>query len=171
MAIPILSLFSLHFCLALDNDTKIENGRLTLVSSTHDGEGNHLGQCHEVWVATSSHSRGQKPENFNVKGGVIPPEYRVPGLKSWTVLTDPIPMPNNPGVRGNFYKINPHTVRTTEKVERGDFGIHLDANVPGSMGCIVMDKTRFASFEKWMTRLREDYHIKSLPLHVAYPTD
>ena len=76
-------------------------------------------------------------------------------------------MPNTKGVEGNFYKINPYLVRTDKGGERGDFGIHKDANVVGSAGCIVMTEDRFKSFEK---RMQELYNqgIKEIPLTVIY---
>jgi hypothetical protein len=46
-------------------------------------------------------------------------------------------MPGVRGVEGNFYKINPHMV-TVNGVQRGDFGVHFDANAPGSSGCVVL---------------------------------
>jgi hypothetical protein len=73
-------------------------------------------------------------------------------------------MPQIKGVEGNFYKINPHEVKTDKGGVRGDFGIHLDANVPGSMGCIVMDRKNFDGFEKRMKSLS----LNELPLSVIY---
>ncbi|WP_206758297.1 hypothetical protein [Calothrix anomala] len=81
--------------------------------------------------------------------------------------TKPISMPDNPGVDGNFYKIDPHEVKTDEGGIRGDFGIHKDGNVPGSMGCIVMSPDRFQQFEKEITELAKD-GVTSLPLFVTY---
>ena len=121
----------------------------------------------EVWVSTSSTANKQGAEDFHQKGGIIPPAYRCPKLTSWTVETKPIYMPNTKGVEGNFYKINPYLVRTDKGGERGDFGIHKDANVVGSAGCIVMTEDRFKSFEK---RMQELYNqgIKEIPLTVIY---
>ncbi|MDJ0575841.1 MAG: hypothetical protein QNJ65_11830 [Xenococcaceae cyanobacterium MO_234.B1] len=50
---------------------------------------------------------------------------------------------------------------------RGDFGIHLDGNAPGSLGCIVLDSDRFLDFESKMANLKRD-SITSLPLFVQY---
>jgi len=116
-----------------------------------------------IWTATSSVESKQQGESFHNKGGLIPPQYRC-GIPCWYVETKPIPMPSVKGVEGNFYKINPHSVTTDKGGVRGDFGIHLDANVPGSMGCIVMDKTRFADFERVIKTVKE----KSIPLFVFY---
>lgn len=152
-------MYFLTFSMGFDRDNGIDNGRLCL---------RHLEQgTIAVWIATSSTENKQSAEDFNEKGGLIPPEYRVPGLKNWTVETSPIPMPKIKGVEGNFYKINPYEVETDKGGVRGDFGIHLDANVPGSMGCVVMSKDRFNDFEKQMALLSAK-DIESIPLFVTY---
>ena len=57
---------------------------------------------------------------------------------------------------------------TTDKgTIRGDFGIHLDGNVPGSLGCIVMSQDRFDEFESKMGVLKGK-GLDSLPLFVQY---
>ena len=50
-------------------------------------------------------------------------------------------MPDTKGVEGSFYQILPFEVPTDGAI-RGDFGIHFDANVPGSLGCIVLTTQR-----------------------------
>lgn len=120
-----------------------------------------------IWVATSSTADKQGPEDFNLKGGLIPPQYRC-GIPHWTVQTKPIPMPAVKGVEGNFYKIDPHTVKAQPSgTVRGDFGIHLDGNAPGSLGCIVMSKERFKDFEDKMKELAKE-GVTTIPLFVQY---
>ena len=109
----------------------------------------------------------QYPESFHVRGGLIPPQYRCPKLPNYTVMTQPIPLPHIKGVEGNFYKIEPHFVTTDKGTIRGDFGIHLDGNAPGSLGCIVMSKDRFDDFEAKMEVLR-DKSLDSIALFVQY---
>lgn len=157
--------YFLDFSLGLDNDGVLEAGRLVLRSVSPQG-----GRTHQIWVATSSVANKQKPEDFHQKGGPIPPEYRVPGLKAWQVETTPIAMPQVKGVEGNFYKITPYLIKTDKGGERGDFGVHRDANVPGSAGCIVMSGDRFKTFEAEMKRLK-DLGYLNLPLFVTYPTN
>ncbi len=65
------------------------------------------------------------------------PTNNVIGVDCYIVSTTPIYMPGVRGVEGNFYKINPHMV-TVNGVQRGDFGVHFDANAPGSSGCVVL---------------------------------
>jgi hypothetical protein len=150
--------YLLTFSMGFDEQPDLDNGRLCL---RHLTEGTI-----KVWTATSSIGAKQGREDFHQKGGLIPPEYRC-GIKNWEVLTKPIPMPQVRGVEGNFYKINPHVVTTDKGGSRGDFGIHLDANQPGSLGCIVMTKDRFSDFEFTIKTL-SDQGIKSLPLFVTY---
>ncbi len=147
--------YSAHF----DRDKGVDAGRLCL---------RHLQQgTVGIWISATSHSTKQFPESFHQWGGVIPPEYRVPDLKNWQVLTKPIYMPQVKGVEGNFYKINPHNVVTDKGGKRGDFGIHRDANAPGSLGCIVMTGDRFKDFENALASLRKQ-GVDELPLFVSY---
>lgn len=160
--------YFLEFSMSLDGDSTLEGGRLVLRSITESG-----GREHVVWIATSSVANKQKPEDFHQRGGPIPPAYRL-NIKlpapSWTVETTPLYLPAVKGVEGNFYKITPFAVKTDKGGDRSDLGIHRDANVPGSAGCIVMSGERFKSFELEMKRLRELGYMK-LPLFVTYPTD
>lgn len=157
--------YFLDFAMGLDTDGRLEDGRLVLRYISEKG-----GCTREIWIATSSVANKQQAEDFHQKGGPIPPEYRVPGLDAWEVETSPIAMPATKGVEGNFYKIIPYLIKTDEGGERGDFGIHRDANVPGSAGCIVMSGDRFKSFEAEMKRLRGLGYMK-LPLFITYPTN
>ncbi|HAA28895.1 MAG TPA: hypothetical protein DCE56_15920 [Cyanobacteria bacterium UBA8553] len=72
------------------------------------------------------------------------------------------------GIEGNFYPIKPFTVAIDGK-NRGDFGIHKDANVPGSAGCITLsiDGVRWQRFEKQMSAIRRA-GINRIPLQVVY---
>jgi len=157
--------YFLDFSLALDKDTHLEHGRLILRSINGGG-----GRTHQVWVSTTSLGTKQTPDGFHARGGPIPPEYRVPSIRSWDVLTTPIALPQTKGVEGSFYKILPFEVKTDKGGVRSDLGIHKDANVPGSMGCIVMAGDRFQSFEAEMTKLRKA-GVTQLPLFINYPTD
>lgn len=160
-----MSFSFLDFVMGLDTDGRLEDGRLVLRSVGSDG-----GRTLDIWTATSSLATRQKPEDFHQKGGPIPPEYRVPGLGAWSVETTPIFMPQVKGVEGNFYKINPYLVKTDKGGERGDFGVHLDANQPGSLGCIVMAKKTFDLFEAKMKGLKKS-GLLILPLFITYPTN
>jgi len=43
----------------------------------------------------------------------------------------------------------------------------LDANVPGSLGCPVLNQDNFNDFENTMTRIRSE-GVNSLPLIIGY---
>lgn len=148
-------IFNSHF----DRDKGLDQGRLSLCSLS--------GGTENIWVAASSYSTKQYAESFHSRGGYLPPEYRVPKLKNWTVHTIPIDLTHVQGVSGNFYRISPHEVKTDKGGVRSDFGIHLDANAPGSLGCIVMNQERFASFQTNMFALRNN-DIFEIPLFVRY---
>ncbi|MEH2394467.1 MAG: hypothetical protein V7K21_23330 [Nostoc sp.] len=157
--VNLLKMYFLTFSLNFDRDPGLEEGRLYL---------RHLEKgMLQVWVATSATARKQFPESFHQKGSMIPPEYRVLELKFWTVNTKPISMKEKKGVEGNFYQILPSDVKTDKGGVRGDFGIHKDANVPGSMGCIVLTPERFQGFEKEVTQLAKEGK-DSIPLFVTY---
>jgi hypothetical protein len=161
---PVGTFYFLDFAMGLDTDGRLEEGRLVLRSISAQG-----GRTHQIWVSTSSIASRQKPEDFHQKGGPIPPEYRVPNLRAWEVETRPINLSHVKGIEGNFYKVLPFMIRTDSGAERGDFGIHRDANVPGSLGCIVMSAERFKSFEAEMAKLK-GLAIDKIPLFVTYPT-
>lgn len=93
--------------------------------------------------ATSGLPNHQKLLNCGQRGqGGIPPCELV-NIPAYSVSTKPIQMPKLRGVEGNFYQIFPHL----NKVEmsngiytRGDFGIHQDAGILGTAGCIGITK-------------------------------
>lgn len=152
-------MYFLNFTLHFNRDRGLDQGRLSL---------NHLTEgTLDIWLATSSISTKQGRESFHVTGGLLPPQYRVPNLKNWEVDLNPIFMPHTRGVEGNFYRLLPHQVRTDRGGVRSDFGIHKDANTPGSMGCIVMSSDRFREFEAKMQGLKIA-GIDRLPLFVQY---
>lgn len=145
--------FSQHY----NRSPGLEYGRLSL---------NTLGGgVISVWRATSSIASKQYPESFHERGGIIPPPYRCENLDKYSVQTNAIALPHVKGIEGNFYKINPHFVVTDKGGQRSDFGIHLDGNIPGSMGCIVMSKNRFDEFEREIGKINAQ-GIKNVPLFV-----
>lgn len=147
-------LFNLHY----DRDRGLDQGRLRLCSLSRGAI--------KIWIATSSLSTKQYKESFHSWGGILPPEYRVPGLPNWRVRTKPIPLTHVKGVEGNFYQLLPHEVVTDRGGKRSDFGIHLDANSPGSYGCIVMSDWRFKEFEDEISELAKA-GIREIPLFVT----
>lgn len=126
-----------------------------------------VGQINE-WRCTSSHANGQQRGDQHQKGGLIPPVHHVPEIKKWEVDLDPIYMPEHKGVRGNFYRILPYVVRTSKGGVRGDFGVHLDANAPGSLGCPVMNAYNWSDFESTIAKIKAQSQVKTIPFFPLY---
>jgi hypothetical protein len=120
-----------------------------------------------TYIATSGLPGYQRSDCLSERGtGPIPP-ISLTGLDSYSVATVPLDMPNVRGVEGAFYKIDPHEV-TISNVQRGDFGIHRDANVPGSSGCIVLrTQLGWQAFQKDMQSLAGS-GVRKIPLLVSY---
>lgn len=117
--------------------------------------------------ATSGLPCSQHVNSWNLKGrGVIPP-CSVAGITSYQLKTQRLWFPNVRGVEGSFYEIDPDIVKVGP-TRRGDFGIHWDANVPGSAGCIVLSKQEdWDTFRKLMAEF-EAQGWNKIPLYVEY---
>lgn len=101
------------------------------------------------------------------KGKGAIPSCKQVGIYSYSVSTQKLWLPHVKGVEGSFFPISPFSVNVNG-VARGDFGIHFDANVPGSVGCIVLPlQADWTNFLETMKDLHEQ-RIKSIPLHVSY---
>ncbi|MBW4666491.1 MAG: hypothetical protein KME60_03345 [Cyanomargarita calcarea GSE-NOS-MK-12-04C] len=144
----------------LDDTPQLNKGRLFLC----DYDKGILGR----WVATSGLGAFQRIQGWSKQGGgVCPPTYECnPTFANYWVETKPIDLRNNPGVAGNGYPITPYEVRTKQGVTRSDLLIHKDANVPGSMGCIVLPSDEFTDFEQSWTDLVG--HLEKVKLWVGY---
>lgn len=120
-----------------------------------------------TYIATSGLPNYQSSRALSTKGrGPIPSNIDIAD-RSYSVVTSPLFMPNVKGVEGNFYKINPHLV-VIDGVQRGDFGVHFDANFPGSSGCVVIRTPNgWEAFEKDM-KVLVDAGVKQVPLLVSY---
>lgn len=142
-----------------DSKTLIE-GRLELIDKDTD-------TILDRFIATSGLPGYQSNQHLSSRGrGSIPPQYDVQ-IPCYKVAAVPLYMPNIEGVKGNFYKIEPHLV-DIRGVKRGDFGIHFDANVPGSAGCIVCRTlVGWKAFESHMKNLRQR-GFSSVKLLVGY---
>lgn len=153
---PFVLILSGHY----DRDPGLDQYLLALIDC-------RIGQVNE-WRCTSSHVWGQQKGDQHKKGGLIPPVHHVPKLSKWEVDLDPIYMPEHKGVRGNFYRILPYVVTTSEGGVRGDFGIHLDANAPGSLGCPVMNQFNWSDFEDTIAKIKAHNNIKTIPFFPLY---
>ncbi|WP_227873402.1 hypothetical protein [Aphanothece sacrum] len=51
---------------------------------------------------------------------------------------------------------------------RGDFGIHFDANIPGTAGCLgIVDNANWQQFQRLMATYQRA-GLRTIPLIVAY---
>jgi hypothetical protein len=150
----------LIFSMPLDNTPALNQGRLVL----YDWEQGHIGR----WVATSGLGMYQKIGGWSKQGGgVIPAAYQCnPTFANHWMQVSPLDLSSTKGVEGNAYPITPFEVRTKEGVTRSDLLIHRDANVPGSLGCIVLPDDEFADFEK--TVARELVGFEKIKLWIQY---
>jgi hypothetical protein len=118
-------------------------------------------------LATSGSVGNQCAGSWTRKGkGPLPPSGAI-GAHKYTVSTQRLWLPHVKGVEGSFYAIAPFSVQLGS-VTRGDFGIHFDANVPGSAGCIVLPlQEQWDLFRKLMQEFRE-LGVQQIPLSVSY---
>lgn len=152
------SLYHLVFSMHWDRDRGLDWGRLTL---------NHLEKGNlNIWIATSSGASRQEYDKQFLRNGCLPANNNTV-TKKYHILTTPEDSRHVKGVEGSFYRIYPNHIKTTKGTTRSYCGIHKDANLPGSFGCIVMTPDRFVNFEKIMRELKA-LGVKKLPLQVQY---
>lgn len=144
-------------------DTKnLINGRLLLIDT-------ETSKIIEKYIATSGSANWQEFDETWIRARGALPEQEDAGLDHYVVKTDPIFMPNVKGVEGNFYPILPFSIENKTGKLRGDFGIHYDANVPGSAGCIVIiNKPAWDKFQETIAEIRTKYGIEEIPLIISY---
>jgi len=112
------------------------------------------------YLATSGLPDWQRPEDQWVRGkGPIPQgEYEIPTEPYWS---------NTRGVDGLFYHITPDPVRSGDRI-RSELGVHFDANVPGTSGCIgLINWEGWNGFCRRMAQIAS-LGVKSLSLKVKY---
>ena len=150
----------LLFTMQLENADNISKGRLVLI----DEQQGILGR----WVATSGLPNDQEVGDWSKpQGGEIPPTYQLESeLPFYQVETKPVDLRSLKGVEGNAYPILPNQVITKDGVSRSDLMIHRDANVPGSLGCIVLEGVEeFADFETTLAKYAKEDTIKLLVVY------
>lgn len=115
-----------------------------------------------VYRATSGCPGWQQPGDQWARGrGPIPSgfDYRIPATPYHL---------DTRGIEGDFFHITPDPVSDGAGGIRSELGIHFDANVPGSAGCIVLRNR--GGWEAFCDRLSKiaSQGIKSIPLSVRY---
>ncbi len=150
---------SLIFFMDLATRSSLIHGRLLAYD-------NNKAKVDQQYIATSGCINNQRWDSQDDRGrGPIPRCDQV-GLDHYTVQTNPIYLPQR-GIEGNFFKINPHMVNIWNK-SRGDFGIHFDANAPGSAGCVVIINPKaWEAFQEMMGHYR-NAGLSEVPLIVEY---
>jgi hypothetical protein len=112
------------------------------------------------YLATSGLPDWQRPTDQWARGkGPIPAgEYQIPSEPYWV---------DTRGVEGLFFHITPDPVGSGDRT-RSELGIHWDANVPGTSGCVgLINREGWDGFCRRMAKIAA-LGIKSLPLKVEY---
>ena len=112
------------------------------------------------YVATSGCAGWQQPgDEWVLARGPIPQgEYQIPSTPYWL---------ETKGIEGNFFHITPDPV-IGEGGSRSELGIHFDANVPGSAGCIVLrNREGWKGFCDRLSKIATQ-GIESVALSVKY---
>jgi hypothetical protein len=148
-----------HVELSNDNDPY---GRLELWE-----HGNYPDlRCQGRYIALSGLPGFQSFNDQHSKGRGPIPRPDVAGIGCYQVATSPhfVPASEQPGIAGNFYEIFPSFVENN----RGLFGIHLDANVVGTAGCVgVKNVDAWKDFQVKMEALLSA-GVTRVPLIVGY---
>ena len=112
------------------------------------------------YLATSGLPDWQRPTDQWAPGkGPIPAgEYQISNEPYWLETR---------GVEGLFYHITPDPVGSGDRV-RSELGVHYDANVPGTSGCIgLINWVGWDGFCRRMANIAAQ-GVKFLPLKVQY---
>lgn len=113
------------------------------------------------YIATSGCAQWQQPGDEWARGrGPIPANF------NYAIPTTPYHLETK-GIEGDFFHITPDPVKSDGRV-RSELGIHFDANLPGSAGCIVLrNPSGWDGFCRRMNVIAKS-GIKSIPLSVTY---
>ena len=124
-------------------------------------------QIQQEFKATSGMAGKQYVAAQYVKGVGQIPSSAVIAPSNYSVLTIPsyMTVPGHTGAA--MFPINPTWVKVG-RTGRGDFGIHEDLNIPGTIGCIALPTGhQWVLFWNAMKKLATQ-RILSIPLSVVY---
>lgn len=150
---------SLIFFMDLGRESALIEGRLIAYDNVKC-------KVDQQYIATSGCRNNQRWDSQDDRMlGPIPRCDQV-NLEHYLVHTKPIFLPQK-GIEGNFFKIDPHLVDIWGKT-RGDFGVHYDANAPGSAGCVVIRNPKaWEAFQEMMGHYNKA-GLDKIPLIVEY---
>ncbi len=121
------------------------------------------------WTCTSGLPNNQYSGSTRLKGKGPIPSCKYAQVECYEVSTKSILCNQVKGVEGSFFAITPYLVTLKgESLQRGDFGIHFDANVPGSSGCIVFRIQKEWDEFRLLMNSFQLAKIDRLRLHVSY---
>jgi hypothetical protein len=113
------------------------------------------------YLATSGLPDWQRQEDQWVRArGPLPAgeNYEIPTQPYWL---------DTRGVEGLFFHITPDPVGSGDRI-RSELGVHWDANLPGTAGCIgLINREGWDAFCRRMSQIAA-LGIKSIPLKVRY---
>ncbi|WP_373534667.1 hypothetical protein [Microcoleus sp.] len=142
----------LIFTMSLAQSSELIYGNLQLV---------YPGGSAIDYVATSGCTGWQQPgDEWAIGRGPIPAgKYEIPSTPYWL---------DTRGIEGWFFHIQPDRTSPDGSVARGEFGIHFDANVPGSAGCVVLvNRDGWLGFCNRMEAIAKS-GTERIPLEVSY---
>ncbi|MDY7050464.1 MAG: hypothetical protein RPG89_18095 [Microcystis panniformis WG22] len=130
----------LRFRMNLKQSDQLLTGKLSVMDEENEVKS---------FLATSGLPGWQKPSCQSVRRRGPIPACKTVNISNYSVRTTPFDERGVPGIEGNFYYIEPDPVIVPPA--RGEFGIHFDANVPGSAGCVVLrNRDEWEDFQDFM---------------------
>lgn len=118
------------------------------------------------FVATSGLPSWQRQSCQSARGKGPIPACKTINISNYSASTSPFDERGVPGIEGNFYYIEPD--RVVVPPPRGEFGIHFDARVPGSAGCIVLcNENEWKDFQDFMASYKRQ-GFSTISLIVEY---
>jgi hypothetical protein len=149
----------LLFSMTLKPSTHLLMGKLHIM----DGE-----TPIESYVATSGLVRYQDKKHQSWRGIGAIPECNKVGISSYSVLTEPYSCGPDPKNTEILFHVNKPFRILVDGIWRAGFGIHFDAENPGSGGCIALrDKAEWNEFIAFMANYAAK-GFSSIPLIVEY---
>ena len=112
------------------------------------------------YLATSGIPNWQRQEDqwTRAKGPIPAGTYEIPTEPYWS---------DTRGIEGLFFHITPDPVGSGDRI-RSELGVHWDANVPGTSGCIgLINKDGWDGFCRRMRNIAA-LGVEFLPLKVQY---